>query len=474
MNILNKTSDTYTLKNKHLSYSQVLAASLGLMGISGSVVIIIPLVFSSAGNGAWLAFAIAMLAYIFVAFQTNVFASRIATVGSLYVYVQQSLGQLTGTVVGWSLFIGYWAFIPVNSVAVPYYLLLSFYDLSGITPNTPSTLEVATLACGITGLACWLTIRGIKLSTHVILFIECITIAFIFLIVGAYFLNNGIHYDTAQFELKEVKFGTFSLGLILAMACFTGFEASSVLGVEAKLPLKMIPRANMTTIIIAGSAIMISAYALIQAFHGLTPALDKDEAPMTTLANSLNLGVVSPFILAGVAFSWFGCLLGCFNTGGRLLYSLSRQGKFHQTASRTHNKYNTPYIAIGLIAGTGLSIALILLFNGISVMDIITYLASFAAFGFLVSYIIVSIAAVAYIHKRGERPTLLQFISAIIAVGLMTLALSGSFYPAPQWPMNILPLLFLSVLALGVGYFLYLKKTQPDNILSSQVLIDNE
>ena len=467
-----ETSGANGLRSRHLSFSQVLASSLGVMGISGSVVIMVPLIFASAGNGTCLAVAIAVLAYILVAFQINVFARRIATVGSLYVYVQQGLGPLAGTVVGWALFLGYWGFVPVNIVAVSYYLLLFARNLMKIAPAMPPLTDVAVVACGVTALAWWLTYRGVKLSSRVILFIECATISLIAVVIGGYFLSKGLSIDSAQLGLKDVSFGPFSLGLVLAMACFTGFEACSVLGIEARLPLKMIPRANMLTILIAGFAIIVSAYALVQTFHGLSPALDKDAAPLTTLANSLGLSPIAPFILGGVAFSWFGCLLGCLNTGGRLLYALSRQGLFHKAAARIHAKHNTPHIAGCLVAGTGLGVALALLFNGIGVMDIINYLASFAAFGFLISYIMVSIAAVAYLAKqRDKRVKARRILSAVLAVGLMMIALVGSVYPVPDWPMNILSPLFFCALALGVGYFLYLRKKHPHRLLSSSELM---
>jgi amino acid transporter len=461
------------LSGRQLSFTQVLASSLGIMGISGSVVIMIPLVFASAGNGTCLAFLVSMVAYVLVAFQINTFARRIATVGSLYVFVQQGLGLLAGTVVGWALTIGYWAFVPVNAVAVPYYLLLSIRSLAGIIPVAPPALDVGVAACAITLLAWWLTLRGIKLSTRIILLIECATLAIISVVIGGYFVNKGVSYDSAQFTLTDVDKGSLAAGLVLAMSCFTGFEASSVLGLEAKLPLKMIPRANLTTIIITGLAISVSAYALIQSFHGLSPPLDKDEAPMVTLARSQHMGAVAPLILAGVGFSWFGCLIGCFNTGGRLLYSLSRQGKFHRTASQTHPKFNTPHISAALIAISGLGTAIGLLVGGVKVMDIITCMASMAAYGFMTSYIMVSVAAIAYVCKHGERPGPAHILSAFVAVALMLGALGGSFYPLPQWPMEIVPVAFLCALALGVGYFLYLQKWQPQKLFSHHALIDS-
>jgi amino acid transporter len=175
-------SDTREVDEKHklrgqcLSFGEVLANSLGIMGISGSIVIVIPLIFAAAGNGACLALAVAMLAYFLVAIQINVFTSRIATAGSLYTFLQKGIGPVPGTIAGWALLLGYWFFVPVNIVAVSYYLCLSAYGLMGIPASAqPPTAYVAVSGVAIAAFSWWLTYRDIRLSTRVILLTEIAT-----------------------------------------------------------------------------------------------------------------------------------------------------------------------------------------------------------------------------------------------------------------------------------------------------------
>jgi amino acid transporter len=442
-----------SLRSNHLSFSYVLASSLGIMGVFGSVVVMIPIVFTNAGNGTFFAFIAAMVAYILVALQINIFASRIVSTGSLYTFVQHGLGSLAGTTVGWSLFLGYWACVSANLVTISYYLLVFMKNLTGLSIFLPTGIHMSVLACCISILAWWLTCRGVKLSTWVILIIECATLGLIFLIIGSYFWGKGISPDLMQLGLYGVQSNSFSLGLVLAMACFTGFEACSVLGVETKLPLTMIPRANLMTIVLTGGIIAISSYALIQAFHEFPITLDKDNNPMNTFAKSLGLEIMAPLISLGVAFSWFGCLLGCLNTGGRILYSMSHQGLVHEVIAKVHNKHRTPHIAVGLIAISGLMTMIILLKTVHNVMDIISYLAVFIALGFLMSYILVSIASVAYVRSHNLPLRKTHIVSSILAVILMLIALIGTIYPMPIWPMNIIPVIFGILLILGVGYF---------------------
>ena len=453
------------LRTKYLSFIEVLSHSMGIMGPSGTVIIVIPLVFATAGNGTWLAFAIALAAYLLVAAQINVFTRRIATPGSLYTYVGQVCGSLAAAITGWSLLIGYMLFVPVNIAAVSYYILLFIRELTGVGSDQDILAPLLIMSVAVLGTAWWLAHRDIRLSTRTTLFLEFITISLILCIFGGYFWHHGVTLDYAQLTLEGVTAGQFRLGLVLTMATFTGFEAAAVLGVEARLPFSMIPRAVTLTIVIVGAIILFSTYALVQAFHGIDPGLDKDDAPMSTLARLIGLGFINPFILSGVALSWFGCLLGTLNTAGRLLYALSHHGLFHRSIQRTHHYHATPYIAIGLAAITGLLVALGMTLGGIGAMDIVAYLATPAMFAFVFAYIMVSIAAPLYLYRQGTgHLKAWHLISAGLAVLLMGATLIANLYPVPDWPYNILPLVFLIPLALGVSYFLYVKKTNPGRL----------
>jgi hypothetical protein len=50
------------------------------------------------------------------------------------------------------------------------------------------------------------------------------------------------------------------------------------------------------------------------------------------------------------------------------------------------------------------------------------------------------------------------------AIVLLLVTLAGTVYPVPAWPYNILPYVFLALLAIGVGYFLALRRFAPDRL----------
>jgi amino acid transporter len=81
----------HRLKKDTLSFSEVVAQSVANIAPSATPALIIPLVFASAGNGTWLAYAIATVAMLFMSAQINVFAKRSASPGALATFTTLGL-----------------------------------------------------------------------------------------------------------------------------------------------------------------------------------------------------------------------------------------------------------------------------------------------------------------------------------------------------------------------------------------------
>src|SRR5260221_14149495 len=93
------------LKKNYLSFPEIAAQSIGTIAPSGTPGLFISVVFATAGNGTWLSYVFATIALLIVAFQINIFATRVATPGALYVYAGRGLGPFAGVVSGWALLI---------------------------------------------------------------------------------------------------------------------------------------------------------------------------------------------------------------------------------------------------------------------------------------------------------------------------------------------------------------------------------
>jgi len=80
-----------------------------------------------------------------------------------------------------------------------------------------------------------------------------------------------------------------------------------------------------------------------------------------------------------------------------------------------------------------------------------------ATYGFIVTYLIVSIAAPVYLLRRKEL-TAPAVLSAVLAIGFLGAALAGNLYPVPPAPYNWLPYLFVGYLVLGWIWFVIAKQ----------------
>src|SRR5580700_5793172 len=94
------TSVSPDLKRGVLSFPEVLAQSVANMAPSAAMALLPLLVFFSAGNATWLSFALSMVVLLVVAYCASLFATRINSAGSFYVWVTRAIGPGAGSAAG--------------------------------------------------------------------------------------------------------------------------------------------------------------------------------------------------------------------------------------------------------------------------------------------------------------------------------------------------------------------------------------
>nr|WP_319563596.1 APC family permease [uncultured Rhodoferax sp.] len=455
-----KITANRSLKKGHLSFSDVVAQAVGTIAPSGSPALVIPAVFATAGNGTWLAYLFATFALLILSLNINVFSSRSASPGSLYTFAGQGLGPFWGAVSGWSLLIAYLftgAAVVAGSV---YYFLVLLHQIAGDFSDLAASVVISLLLLVAAWYIAW---KSIRLSTRVSLTVEGITIVAILAVVAGYFLHSGNWVDQSQIQLSGVTLDNARLGLVLAFFSFVGFESATVLGHEAKEPLRVIPRSVITTVLGIGIFFVLSSYALVAAFQGLVPDLGKTDAPVSALAASVGLGFLAPVVSLGVAASFFASALASINAAARVIYAFSHHGILHTRAGDAHHAHATPHIAVSAASIIVLILSLALTLQGIGLLDAFGYLGSVATFGFLVSYVLVSVGAPVFLKRRGElKPRHIVF--SVSSVLLLAIPLFGVLYPVPPYPLNLLPYVFIGLLVSGLLYFLYVQRKSPDTL----------
>jgi len=98
-----KTERPSALRGGSLSFIEVLATSIALIGPSMTPILIAPYMFALAGNATWIAYVFGGAMLTVVALCINQFARRSSAAGSMYGYVTENLGPQVGAIGGWTL-----------------------------------------------------------------------------------------------------------------------------------------------------------------------------------------------------------------------------------------------------------------------------------------------------------------------------------------------------------------------------------
>ena len=86
-----------SLKAGCLNFTEVTAIAIALISPTMTGALIIPLMYSNAGNASWLAYLFGTVMLLFVALNLNQFARRSTSTGSMYAYTVMGLGAASVT-----------------------------------------------------------------------------------------------------------------------------------------------------------------------------------------------------------------------------------------------------------------------------------------------------------------------------------------------------------------------------------------
>jgi amino acid transporter len=161
----------------------------------------------------------------------------------------------------------------------------------------------------------------------------------------------------------------------------------------------------------------------------------------------------------GAMVSFFGLTLSCLNAGSRIMYPMARHGIFSGHLGRAHATNRTPHIAVTVYMGMIFALpAFLMVFT--NPLTAFGDAGTLAAFGFLVAYYLITVAAPMYLKKLGVL-TPRNVVLAAIAVLCLLVPTIGSFYPLPAWPVDLFPYIYLGWMAVGGVWLFAVNRRQP-------------
>ncbi|XGV98625.1 MAG: APC family permease [Leptolyngbya sp. BL-A-14] len=436
-----------------LSFPETFAQSVGNIAPVAMPSLNIGLVYASAGNGTWLTFLIATIGLALVSFNINHFAHRLSQAGTLYGAIGKNLGPMAGIVSGWALISAY-LFTAMT-------VMSGFVIYANVVLNEFGVQAPSLLLYTVCTLVVWFyAYTDIQLSTVLMLLLELTSVSLILILSVIVLAGHGFSIDKPQLLLQDVSAEGLRLGLVLAIFSYVGFESATTLGEEVKRPHRSVPRAVLWSAVLSGIFYILISYTEVFGLRDSGTTLDKTDVPLEILANLAGVELLGLAISVGVVFSFFTCTLASITAGARIMYSLGRQRILHKALGATHPQNQTPHVAVILCVVILFLVPVSMSLFGITILDIYGYLGTLATYGFLLVYILISIAAPLELYRQ-QRLRQRDLAIAAPAILFMMTPVIASFFPIPPYPYNLLPYGFLVYLGIGAWLSSRLQRRSP-------------
>lgn len=397
----------------------------------------------SVGRAVPLAFALATVGVLLVAWTFVRLCQKFHHAGSVYGFVGATLGARSGVVSGWSL-MGTYVFYGVVTSTACGILGADFLSSVGVWPNPPWWGPFVISGLALVGVAL-LTVSPVRIGTRVLLGVEGTTVLLI--VAVAVVILIRLLTGTAPGD-RQATWSVFSvpsdtntsavfLGIVFGFLSFAGFEAAATLGEEAREPRRDIPRAILGTAIFGGIYYVFVTAVEVMGF-GATPEGMKRFVASGSLMGDLSTRYIAAWIgdliTLGAAISAFACALACAVGASRLLFALGRDGIGPPRLGRISATRGTPVAAsIVVIVGMYLFDVVCVLAFGAEPFDVFTWSATIGTLVLLVVYVLATFGAVRLMFFTGRRSVpWWEIVIPVLALLVLGYTIYRNVLPYPE------------------------------------------
>jgi amino acid transporter len=438
------------LRHNNLGLSHAIVISVAVMSPAASIFFNTIPQAGLVGAAIPLCYVVGFVVALLVANQYSEFSRELPSSGSAYTFVTEGLGSRWG-------FLTAWIGLAALALGAPYSFVLMSANLqtlilrwAGVDIPWPAYFVVAI---GLVFALCYWGIReSLRIDMTFLVFEIGICVALAAIILFHVGSTGGL--PISPFTPGVVPpGGDLTVGIVLSVLSFIGFETAAALGEETRNPHRNIPRAVFGSMIVVGIFYVLMAYAATIGYgpdHMVT-GYAKDAAPFDTIARIFGGPIFAALIdVVGLA-GFFSAALAIINGGARVLFAASRDGALPRWLAWTHPSRGTPVAGVAMLCGIGLV-------AGLGLGLLMTPITAFAFFGtmdailVLLIYMLVNIACI-FFFVRKRRATFNPLRHAIIpALGLLvTLGIVAAAVASPgPAPLSFIPVIVAAWLALGV------------------------
>src|SRR5918911_672158 len=384
------------LRHGILGVFDALAQSVALLSLALGVAFATSVAVAEAGIAAPFAYVIAGVGSLCLATVIIRFTRRMASAGGLYTYISRGLNPSAG-------FLGGWLYGGAFAVGISFVLVIGAFFMS-VAFTAHTSLHWGWYAWFFIMLAALALIAflDIRISTRLQLILAAVGVAAILLLALDILFEGGDHGLTLAplNPANATSTNNLFLAVVLAFTGFIGFEAAAVLGEEAADPLRAIPKAILTAVLVAVVYYVFVTWMMGVGF-GNGAAWAKDPAALDTLATRYVGNWLAVIIDFSVAVSAFVAALAGTHLTARTLFAMGREGGLPRIFAWTHPRFRTPWTGIAF----SLVVTLLLGVFFAHQYDPITYfiwMATCATIGILIAYILIALSGIAYFARARD------------------------------------------------------------------------
>ena len=357
-------------------------------------------VFSLSGGYSLLAFGICALSVAIIVLSFCEVASRYSGSGGPYLYARETYGPTVGFAVGSLLWVARITSFAANCNLLPEYLDLFF-------PGSASGAGRVFIITGtVTALAAvnLLGVRRVADASNTFAIGKLLPLA-VFIVAGLFFV------DPARFTFAAVPdYRSFSKSVLLLVYAFTGFEMAVIPAGETRNPQRNLPAA-----LIAGMAIVVVFYVLIQTVCiGTLPGLAASSRPLADAAFRFWGPWGAAMVTTGMVISLAGNLNVLILAASRVVFAMAEWGDLPRGLAAVHPRRRTP---VGSVLFTTI-VMLVFTLSGTFI-----YLLTLSTLSRLVTYF-VTCTAVPVLRRRATAPPAAFLMPAGVGVATAGMALA--------------------------------------------------
>ncbi|WP_159945275.1 MULTISPECIES: APC family permease [unclassified Nocardiopsis] len=395
----------------------VVAAASPLVAIGGALPVMMAI---GSGAGAPVSYIAVTVVLLLFSVGYAEMSRHVREAGAFYSYVTAGLGPVLGTGSAGLALLSYTA------------VQAAVYGLAGaVLGSTVTGFGGPDLPWWVWGgillaLVAVLGYRSVDLGIRVLAVLIVLEVGTVAALAGAVLLRGGADgLNAVPFTPGAFLSGSPGIGLMFAVACFIGFEATAVYGQEAREPHRTVPRATYTAVLVIGGFYTLVSWALVMAVgagNARAAAVDDIDGLVFSVAERYAGTPLAAALQILLLTSLFTALLAFHNTVARYVYALGGRGGALAPLGRAHPVHGSPHAAslaqtctaavlIGVFAATGMD----------PVAQVFTWMSGLATLGVLMLMVLVSIAVVVFFGRgwRRGRPWRTRVAPILAVVGLV-------------------------------------------------------